>query len=160
MRRFILVAVALALVLPVAALADRGPSGHTRNVALAKTRHATVRLGKARLAARHFRARREREVRGRVTSLAPLTVGALVCAVPTGVSLVGLHVGDLVELECKLVAGGGPGSTESGPSTSSVGDSGGDGSGNGGIQPLEDPSTGSGSGGSGSGSSSGGGGHG
>jgi hypothetical protein len=47
----------------------------------------------------------EREVKGALTSLAPLTVGSLSCAVPAGVTLAGFAVGDFVELECKLVAG-------------------------------------------------------
>ena len=47
----------------------------------------------------------EREVRGRITSLSPLTVAGLTCAVPGGVSLTGLQVGDLAEMTCDLIAG-------------------------------------------------------
>lgn len=46
----------------------------------------------------------EREVKGRIASLAPLTVGTLTCRVPTGVSLAGFAVGDLVEMKCDRVA--------------------------------------------------------
>jgi uncharacterized membrane protein YgcG len=47
----------------------------------------------------------EREVTGRITSLSPLTVAGLTCAVPSGVSLAGLRVGDLAEMTCDLIAG-------------------------------------------------------
>ncbi len=47
----------------------------------------------------------EREVKGAIASLSPLTVGTVSCVVPVGVSLAGFAVGDFVELECKLVAG-------------------------------------------------------
>lgn len=47
----------------------------------------------------------EVEVRGRITSLSPLTVAGVTCAVPTGVSLAGFVVGERVEMKCDLVAG-------------------------------------------------------
>lgn len=47
----------------------------------------------------------ERERRGRITSLAPLTVAGLTCAVPGRVSLTGFHVGDVVEITCDLIGG-------------------------------------------------------
>jgi hypothetical protein len=47
----------------------------------------------------------ELEVRGRITSLSPLTVGTATCAVPAGTSLAGFAVGDFVEMECDRVHG-------------------------------------------------------
>jgi hypothetical protein len=47
----------------------------------------------------------EREVRGRIASLSPLTVGGLTCAVPSAVSLVGFRVGDVAEMTCDLIRG-------------------------------------------------------
>jgi hypothetical protein len=47
----------------------------------------------------------ELEVRGRITSLSPLTVGTATCVVPAGVSLAGFAVGDFVEMECDRVNG-------------------------------------------------------
>ena len=47
----------------------------------------------------------ERELKGRIVSLAPLTVGSLTCVVPTGVSLASFKVGDFVEITCDLVRG-------------------------------------------------------
>ena len=47
----------------------------------------------------------EREVRGRITSLSPLTVAGLTCTVPSGVSLAGLQVGDVAEMTCDLIRG-------------------------------------------------------
>jgi hypothetical protein len=47
----------------------------------------------------------EREVRGRITSLSPLTVAGLTCAVPSGMSLAGFRVGDVVEVTCDLIGG-------------------------------------------------------
>lgn len=47
----------------------------------------------------------EREARGPITSLSPLTVGRLTCAVPRPALLVGFRVGDFVEITCDLVAG-------------------------------------------------------
>jgi hypothetical protein len=47
----------------------------------------------------------EREVRGRITSLSPLTVAGLTCAVPSGLSLAGFRVGDVVEMTCDLIGG-------------------------------------------------------
>jgi len=43
------------------------------------------------------------QARGRITSLAPLTVAGVICAVPAGASLAGFAVGDLVEMQCVLV---------------------------------------------------------
>ena len=43
------------------------------------------------------------EARGSISSLAPLTVAGVTCAVPAGVSLAGFAVGDLVEMQCVLV---------------------------------------------------------
>ena len=51
----------------------------------------------------------EIEVKGTLTSLSPLRVTAhgrvFTCAVPVGVSLIGFHVGDFVEMTCDLVGG-------------------------------------------------------
>lgn len=47
----------------------------------------------------------ERELRGRIASLSPLTVAGLTCAVPAGVSLAGFRVGDVVEITCDLLRG-------------------------------------------------------
>jgi hypothetical protein len=47
----------------------------------------------------------EREVRGRIASLSPLSVAGLTCAVPSGVSLAGLQVGDVIEMTCDLIRG-------------------------------------------------------
>jgi hypothetical protein len=47
----------------------------------------------------------ERELTGRITSLSPLTVAGLTCAVPSAVSLVGFRVGDVVEITCDLIGG-------------------------------------------------------
>ncbi len=47
----------------------------------------------------------ERELRGRITSLSPLTVAGLTCAVPTNASLSGFSVGDVVEITCDLIGG-------------------------------------------------------
>jgi uncharacterized membrane protein YgcG len=47
----------------------------------------------------------EVEVKGSIVSLSPLQVGSTTCAVPAGMSLTGFAVGQLVELECKLVGG-------------------------------------------------------
>jgi hypothetical protein len=47
----------------------------------------------------------EREVRGRIASVSPLTVAGLTCAVPSGVSLAGFRVGEVVELTCDLIRG-------------------------------------------------------
>ena len=43
------------------------------------------------------------EVEGPITSLAPLTVGTADCVLPTGFSLEGFAVGDLVEMTCVRV---------------------------------------------------------
>jgi hypothetical protein len=47
----------------------------------------------------------EREVRGRITSLSPLTVAGLTCVVPGRVSLAGFRVGDFAEMTCDLIGG-------------------------------------------------------
>jgi len=47
----------------------------------------------------------EVEVKGRLTSLAPPTVGGVSCVVPVGVSLAGFAVGDFVELTCDRIGG-------------------------------------------------------
>jgi hypothetical protein len=47
----------------------------------------------------------EREVRGRIASLSPLTVAGLTCTVPSGMSLAGFRVGDVVEMTCDLIRG-------------------------------------------------------
>jgi hypothetical protein len=47
----------------------------------------------------------ELEVKGVLTSLAPLTVAGKTCAVPAGFSLSGFAVGDEVELTCDKIAG-------------------------------------------------------
>jgi len=47
----------------------------------------------------------ELEVRGRITSLSPLTVATATCAVPAGTSLAGFAVGEFVEMECDRVNG-------------------------------------------------------
>lgn len=47
----------------------------------------------------------EREVRGAITSLTPLTVAGLTCVVPARISLAGFRVGDRVEMTCDLVRG-------------------------------------------------------
>jgi hypothetical protein len=51
----------------------------------------------------------EVELRGRITSLSPLTVSngtrSVTCAVPAGMSLAGFAVGDVVEITCDLVGG-------------------------------------------------------
>ncbi len=47
----------------------------------------------------------EVEVKGRIVSLSPLTVGATTCVVPTGFSLAGFAVGDRVEMTCDLIGG-------------------------------------------------------
>jgi hypothetical protein len=47
----------------------------------------------------------EREVRGPISSLTPLTVAGLTCAVPARISIAGFRVGDRVEMTCDLVRG-------------------------------------------------------
>ena len=47
----------------------------------------------------------EQERRGRITSLAPLTVAGLTCAVPDQAALAGFRVGDVVEVTCDLIGG-------------------------------------------------------
>ena len=47
----------------------------------------------------------EREVRGRIRSLSPLTVSGLTCVVPNPRSLAGFRVGDFVEMTCDLIRG-------------------------------------------------------
>jgi hypothetical protein len=51
----------------------------------------------------------EVETKGRITSLAPLTVQSatrpVTCAVPSGASLAGFAVGDFVEITCDLLGG-------------------------------------------------------
>ncbi|MFN8224606.1 MAG: hypothetical protein U0R50_15315 [Gaiellales bacterium] len=47
----------------------------------------------------------EREAKGPLTSLSPVTVGTLSCAVPATVSTSGFVVGDVVEITCDLVGG-------------------------------------------------------
>jgi len=47
----------------------------------------------------------EVEVKGRLTSLAPPTVGDVSCVVPAGVSIAGFAVGDFVELTCDRIGG-------------------------------------------------------
>jgi hypothetical protein len=47
----------------------------------------------------------EVEVKGVVSSLSPLTVAGVSCIVPAGMSLAGIAVGDVVEMECRLVGG-------------------------------------------------------
>jgi hypothetical protein len=47
----------------------------------------------------------ERELRGRITALSPLTVAGLICVVPNGVALTGFRVGDVVEVTCDLIRG-------------------------------------------------------
>ena len=47
----------------------------------------------------------ERERRGRITSLSPLTVAGLTCAAPARATLTGFRVGDFVEVTCDLIGG-------------------------------------------------------
>lgn len=49
--------------------------------------------------------RDEQERRGRITSLSPLTVSGLTCAVPAQATLSGFRVGDVVEVTCDLIGG-------------------------------------------------------
>lgn len=121
--RFLLIALlATALAVPAAAVADRGADDRTtktleqtsakrkkQRLSKAKARAKAQALAKttsiatARSAGATVVAGAELELRGAITSLSPLTVGTLSCAVPAAVSLTGFAVGDFVELECKLV---------------------------------------------------------
>ena len=116
MRMLTLALLAAALAVPVGALADRGSSEHGSATAVAKSR-AAVKAKKLRVkAGRHHVVKRvivvkravvdEREAKGRVVSLSPLTVGSLTCSVPADVSLAGFKIGDDVEITCDLLQGG------------------------------------------------------
>lgn len=47
----------------------------------------------------------EREVKGTVQALSPLTVAGVACTVPTTMSIAGVAVGDVVEMKCRLLSG-------------------------------------------------------
>lgn len=47
----------------------------------------------------------EREAKGPILALSPITVGTLTCAVPASVSTAAFAVGDLVEITCDLING-------------------------------------------------------
>jgi len=68
-----------------------------------------VRIVRSKIVDRPARERKrdddERERRGRITSLSPLTVAGLTCAVPRRALLIGFRVGDVVEITCDLIGG-------------------------------------------------------
>ena len=47
----------------------------------------------------------ELEAKGAVQALAPLTVAGIACAVPTGMSIGDIQIGDFVEMKCVRIAG-------------------------------------------------------
>ena len=115
MRMLLLALLAVALAVPAGAVADRGSTGRHSTTTVAKSK-ATVKAEKPRLKARrHHPARTtivvrkavvdEREVKGPIVSLSPLTVGSLTCTVPVGTSLAGFRIGDVAEITCDLVQG-------------------------------------------------------
>ena len=111
MRALLVAALAAALAVPAVAIADRGPSDNSARAALdvakkqkrAKAKPRNARRTTPRLVRSTFDD--EREVRGRIVSLAPLRVGSLTCMVHAGLSLAGFRVGDFVEATCHLVRG-------------------------------------------------------
>lgn len=123
MRLLLIALLATALAVPGAAVADRGADDRAAKTLEQSAKRKKQRLAKAKAKARakaHALARTksiataktagatvvagaELELRGAITSLSPLTVGTLSCAVPAAVSLAGFAVGDFVELECRLV---------------------------------------------------------
>lgn len=122
MRLLLIALLAAALAVPAAAFADRGADDRAaktleqksekrkkQRLSKAKARAKVQALAKAKsiatakTAGATVVAGAELELRGAVTSLSPLTVGTLSCAVPASVSLAGFAVGDFVQLECKLV---------------------------------------------------------
>lgn len=121
MRVLLIALLAVALAVPAAAIADRGrderAAGAHQQAAAKRKKHRRQKQLEARSAARIRSStaarpagatvgpRGELELKGTLTSLSPPTVGGLACAVPAGVTLAGFAVGDVVELECKLVAG-------------------------------------------------------
>ena len=113
----LLVAVAVLLAVPSAALADGGSkssTGVTNRHSAKKAKEwkkVHVELKRSRTGATGVVATRKRELEGVVTSVSPLIVASsrhgitasLTCEVPTGVSLAGLQVGERVEVTCVLV---------------------------------------------------------
>jgi hypothetical protein len=109
MRAFLLAVLAVALAVPAVAIADRGSDDRPRTSyqasKSAKQKRASLRKAK-RSSPRVIRATDdEREVKGRIVSLAPLRVGTLTCVVPSSLSVSAFRVGDFVEVTCDLVRG-------------------------------------------------------
>jgi hypothetical protein len=107
MRAFLLPVLAVVLAVPAVAIADRGSSDDasptTRAVEGVEEQH---RKARPRISSRLVRSTDdEREVRGRIVSLAPLRVGPLTCVVPPSVSVAAFRTGDFVEVTCDLVRG-------------------------------------------------------
>ena len=111
MKALLVATLAVALALPAAAIADRGSSDRSRTTLESAKKHSRAKAKVRRAKRLSIRVSRpaatvaEREVKGRIASLAPLTVGSLTCVVPSGVALSAFRVGDVVELTCDLVHG-------------------------------------------------------